>query len=337
MLPTATLIYQLIEIHNSSEITVHLIVPSQSDGKYFENILSPFKIGLRILIFEKSQFDIPQELFKEKNGVSEIAYAKIFAPKILPSEVKKVIYLDTDVLILKPLIELYELNFDTSLAAAIDASDGLVGDLSNAFNSGVMVMDLEEMRRKWDNSLLVESFERNVDSHWMDMSILRLLYKNDWYELPTSFNFIINGQQQKYSSEDPLAIIHFAGGPKPWHGKADSIFFVLWTWLSEKAVQVINGENTDSSQYRIFLEYSYPFINEIYHQLQSKPFEYSWRNTRSELAGTQAELAGTQAELAGTQAELARTQAELARTQAELAAILNSRTWRFFNVYRKFR
>jgi lipopolysaccharide biosynthesis glycosyltransferase len=119
----------------------------------------------------------------EKNGVSKIAYAKIFAPKMLPDEVKKVLYLDTDILLLRPLTDLYLMALDFSLAAAIDASDGLVGNLDNAFNSGVMLMNLETMRKKWNELLLVEIFVENLDSHWMDMMILRTLYKNDWYEL----------------------------------------------------------------------------------------------------------------------------------------------------------
>jgi hypothetical protein len=95
-------------------------------------------------------------------------------------------------------------------------------------------------------------------------------------------------------------------------------------------MQLINREDIDPGQYRIFLHYSYSVINEIYHQTRNNQVEYSWRHIKFQLAGTQAELAGTQAELAGTQAELA-------GTQAELAGILKSRTWRFFSVYRKFR
>jgi lipopolysaccharide biosynthesis glycosyltransferase len=351
VIPTSTLIYQLIELHSSVLVKIYLITPSQSDAEYFENVLTAFKIYLEILVFDSSKFVIPEKLFTEKNGVTKIAYAKIFAPKMLPNEIKKIVYLDTDILLLKPLTDLYEVDFEFSLAAAIDASDGLVGSLDDAFNSGVIVMNLDRMRKKWDDRLLIESFERNLDSHWMDMTILRSIYKNDWYELPTSFNFIINGREQRYSPEHEIAVVHFAGYPKPWHEKVDSIFFMLWSWLNRNAIKIINREIIASSQYRIFLKYAYPIINDVYHQIRSGQIKYSWRQSRFELAGTQAELAGTQAELAGTQAELAgtqaelartqaelaRTQAELARTQAELARILKSRTWRLFHFYRKFR
>jgi lipopolysaccharide biosynthesis glycosyltransferase len=335
--PTVTLIYQLVELHDPLHTRIHLIVPDLIDVEFFETLLIHFQINANVYCFDSVQFSIPEELFVEKNGVSKIAYAKIFAPTILPSDVNKVVYLDTDILILRPLNDLFELDLEFSLAASIDASDGLVGDIENAFNSGVMVMNLTRMRQKWDDNLLVSSFKNNLNSHWMDMTILRSVYKNDWHVLPTSYNYIINGTEQDYSPELEISLIHFAGGPKPWFGKSDSLFFVLWVWLSKKANQIINGEKVHSGLYRALLQYGYPEVNEMYHQLRSGQIEYSLKSFRFQLAGTQAELAGTQAELTGTQAELAGTQAELAGTQAELTAVLKSRIWRFFGIYRKFR
>jgi lipopolysaccharide biosynthesis glycosyltransferase len=328
--PVITLIYQLIELHVSHQTRIHLIVPNVEDEEYFRKLLCFFELEIKIYHFDLSKYSIPEHLFQEKNGVTKIAYSKIFAPKILPADINRIIYLDTDVLIVRPLTPLVEFNIESSLGATIDAKEGLVGDLNNAFNSGVMIMNLDKMRNNWDDLLLTKSFEKNINSHWMDMTILRDLYKNDWQELPTSYNFLINSRDQAYSAENQLALVHFAASPKPWQGGRDSVFFVLWIWLNRKTTQMLNDKKMISGQYRILLKDGYIILNEIYHQIQSSRSESPLEKLKAELAGAQAELAGAQAELAGAQAELA-------GAQAELAGILMSRTWRFFRFYRKLK
>jgi lipopolysaccharide biosynthesis glycosyltransferase len=282
------------------------------------------------MVFDEPEPNEIKKFFIEKNGVPKIAYAKIFAPKLLSKSIRKVVYLDTDILILRSLRTLFELKFEYSIAAAIDASEGHVGELKNAFNSGVIVMDLEKMRRKWSDYLLIAAFQENVESRWMDMTILRSIYKNDWYELPTSFNFIINGQDQKYFEEHEITLIHFAGGIKPWAEKSDSIFFAIWIWLRGNANQITRGDEVEGGQYSDLLTYIYPTLNNLYHKMCRNQLDYSWKSINSELSKTQAELSKTQA-------ELSKTQAELSKTQAELQMIQKSRTWRIFGGYRFFR
>ena len=311
--PVSTLLYQLKELHKSDSIHVHIIVPSIRDAEYFKSSLIYFNLDLDIIVFGEPEPNEVKKFFIEKNSVPEIAYAKIFAPKLLPISVKKVVYLDTDILILKSLRTLFELKFEASMAAAIDASEGLVGELENAFNSGVMVMDLDKMRKKWSDCLLIDAFQKNVESRWMDMTILRSIYKNDWYELPTSFNFIINGHDQKYFEEHEITLIHFAGGIKPWAEKSDSIFFAMWIWLSGRASQIARGDEVEGGQYSDLLAYIYPTMNNLYHQICRNQLDYSWKSINSELS---------------------KTQAELSKTQAELQMIQESRTWRIFGGYR---
>ena len=247
----------------------------------------------------------------EKNNVSRIAYSKIFSPLIIPNTISKIVYLDTDILIVRPLTPLFDFNFDNSLAACQGASDEQLSGEKLSFNSGVMVLNLDKMRNSWDWEFIIKSFQDNTFSRWMDTTILRRLYGSDWYEIPTSFNFIINGKSQKYFQSSDLSVIHFAGRPKPWDTTSDSIFDYLWRFVDyavnslQKKNDLILDWTTDS--------FLYQQLNSLYHAILSGRPIISPHRIGSVLEATRTELEAT---------------------RTELEAIIGSTIWRVFKPYR---
>src|SRR5947208_7059573 len=94
-------------------------------------------------------------------GRSHLAYCRILLPRVL--DVPRSIYLDCDVLVFRDLSELFDLELSSGkiLAAVRDSETRSLGDDSRIvadamklpaqgayFNSGVMLMDLDELRKQ---------------------------------------------------------------------------------------------------------------------------------------------------------------------------------------------
>lgn len=106
----------------------------------------------------------------------ETIYYRLLAHKYLPNDIKRILYLDADVLCINDLSRLYELDFEGNLYAA--ASHSGLTNVKNVinnvrlgaesgesyFNSGVLLMNLEGIRRVVDPQRIVEYVEKNKQS-----------------------------------------------------------------------------------------------------------------------------------------------------------------------------
>ncbi|WP_285582862.1 glycosyltransferase family 8 protein [Actinoallomurus iriomotensis] len=155
-------------------------------------------------------------------------YYRCFLPKIHPDPVSRVVYIDSDTLILEDLFPLWNQQLDGNPVAAAgdlvsvikDAIShwqeiGLDGD-APYFNSGVMVIDLTQ----WRSEEICERVLRRcqIDRHRLlirnrwnqhDQYGFNVVLQNRWKRLPDRWN-----HYSERNSERP-AIIHFLGDMKP--------------------------------------------------------------------------------------------------------------------------
>ena len=189
---------------------------------------------------------------------------RLFIPNIL-TNYEKVIYLDSDVIIMDDLSEVFYLLKDEYVAAVLDyGMNGLINTknissnwsgnycnaetyylkychldkslLSKYFNSGMMVLNLEKMRK---NNVVSQSTELlfNKKFSFPDQDILNILFKGDIKILSQEWNFIpYENKKLKFSNEitiqrehavHQIKILHFAGD-KPW--KVRDVQFEEFFW-----------------------------------------------------------------------------------------------------------
>ena len=159
------------------------------------------------------------------------AYYRLFIETAFP-QYDKAIYLDSDVILLNDIAELYETDVTGKLLAAVyeqntDRSpeftnyvEEIIGIPYNTyFNSGVMVMNLAEFRRqKVQETFLRMLTEYHFDSLAPDQEYLNVICHGQVKYLPTGWN--------KHSFPEPpqgeLNLCHYALSNKPWH-YADTI------------------------------------------------------------------------------------------------------------------
>jgi lipopolysaccharide biosynthesis glycosyltransferase len=169
---------------------------------------------------------------------------RIFLPELLP-DVSRVLYLDADVLVLESVAPLWELDLDSKLVAAvtnvlepqsIDRPRALeIADDQGYFNAGVMVLNLDEMRREGSSRALYDYGKAHADElAWRDQDALNVVLGSRRVPLHPRWNCMngmlifpwsidmLGAEAVAEATESP-AIRHFEGpGPyKPWHYLCD--------------------------------------------------------------------------------------------------------------------
>ena len=143
-------------------------------------------------------------------------YYRLLAPEML-DHVDKAIYMDSDLVVLCDLAELYDTDVTGYLLAATRDADTAgqcagydaailpylrdeVGleDPYGYFQAGVLVMNLEEFRRLHPACRSIE-IAASKHWHWLDQDVLNLLAKGDYYRLDTSWNTLMDWQHLRRS------------------------------------------------------------------------------------------------------------------------------------------
>jgi lipopolysaccharide biosynthesis glycosyltransferase len=195
-------------------------------------------------------------------GKSHMAYCRILLPHLLA--VPRVIYLDCDVLVFRDLSQLFDRQLSTGkvLAAASDSETWSLGQdsliVANAmnlpvegayFNSGVMLMNLDELRRQHFLQCAVEFLNRwrGHYGYW-DQSAINFLLHAQIEELPEYWNrasWRFDAQQ----NNDLDCVIHYTTSA-PWIVETAGPAQVLFERFAADAGSPVNRQMPDFKKSR---------------------------------------------------------------------------------------
>ena len=157
--------------------------------------------------------------------VSRGAFFKFLIPHILPAEVEKVIYLDSDIIVNLDINELWQIEmFNEPLAVVLEMDngtlplkashlcrDGFVKE-ENYFNSGVMIMNLNVLRNEEDNILNGIKFRGEHPKYSLfDQEILNYCFEFRTLKLPVKFNRLVKNMRVNGDFYIRKEIYHYAG------------------------------------------------------------------------------------------------------------------------------
>ncbi|MBP5156290.1 MAG: hypothetical protein ILP18_00260, partial [Treponema sp.] len=170
------------------------------------------------------------------NGLSTVSYARLFLPYIL-QDYKKIVYLDCDVEVKTDLCGLYATDVGGVLLAAVEdpyikivkglkdyraEAVYLTGVLSlpleyRYFNSGVLVLNLEEFRSRYRMEDVISRICSD-DFLWGDQDVLNMLCADRVLYLPQAWNHMESSEKevQRLMEKDAAylsepCIVHYAG------------------------------------------------------------------------------------------------------------------------------
>ncbi len=213
---------------------------------------------------------------KVSGHIKIATYYKILIPILLPENYGKAIYLDSDLIVLGDLGQLWDINIGNNYLLAVqDSGIPYVSSLHGLknykelgisldckyFNAGVLVLNLKKMRTENISMQIIQYLENNKEYiRWHDQDGLNAVLAGKWGELeprwnqlPSIYNYS-SWEDSSFSQEeftnalkDPY-IIHFASSGKPWNSTvyhpANNLFFhyvdmtpwVGWRWTIWKRI-----------------------------------------------------------------------------------------------------
>lgn len=192
-------------------------------------------------------------------------YFRLLSGQILPTTVKRIIYLDPDLLVINPLRPLWELDLDGKMLAAavhrgvtklVDGMNQLrLGTSTAYFNSGVLLIDLDQARAKIKLDEITAAIHQYESELILpDQDILNFLYGSEILEIPEE---IWNYDTRKYFvyqarslNEQEIhwvmahtVILHYCGIPKPWEAASDSKFTGLFLNYQQQLRRLVASAN----------------------------------------------------------------------------------------------
>jgi len=156
-------------------------------------------------------------------------FYRLLLPAMLPATVKKIIYIDVDIIVTGDLAELYNIDISTVPIAAVpdpvewDRPDLGIPDRANYFNAGVLLINIE----LWKKQEIAEKAIRFLKEYpekatYVDQDALNAVLIGNWRKLEDKFNYtyrVVPVASKKYLDNllKSKTIIHYNESTKPWH------------------------------------------------------------------------------------------------------------------------
>jgi lipopolysaccharide biosynthesis glycosyltransferase len=167
---------------------------------------------------------------KYKTPLKHVSIAtmdRLFIPSLL-KHLDRVLYLDVDLVVLKDLTEVY--NMDTGpygIAAKSSYNPSLISTWCNRYtsqnslnytynkncNAGVLVMDLDKLRKNQFEEITVSLAEKYGVN---DQIAINFYCKGEYAELPGEFNVYANNKLDISKYHANPGIVHYCSSKKPW-------------------------------------------------------------------------------------------------------------------------
>lgn len=210
------------------------------------------------LIFTKINLSsLPPLPLEGKNHISVATYYRLLLPFILPEEIKRVLYLDCDMIVVDKLLPLYESKIDElNGAATIDMFNDdirinkrlMYSEQAGYFNAGMLLMNLDNWRKNKISEKAIEfigkypekceAHDQDALNHALDGSYLKVSAAyNMQLDFFCDFKYLIVNESyfdDIICSREKPCIIHFTGPTKPWLKNCYHPYMKLWDYFQSK-------------------------------------------------------------------------------------------------------
>lgn len=160
--------------------------------------------------------------------VTLAAYYRLFIPLLIEENIETLLYIDTDVVVLADLYDLYTTNLGSFPLGAVPdnavptRSELGIPGIGNYFNSGVLLISVPEWKKQRVMERAIEALSAQPElMRFVDQDALNAVLVNNWLKLDMKYNvtladvpFIPNKQLPNYLRNK--VIIHFTTTDKPW-------------------------------------------------------------------------------------------------------------------------
>lgn len=249
-MPTGVMMKSVSVNNEDLDICFHVIIDesvSWWQKQQLKNVLKGCKRHyVKFHTFDDSLLDtFPRIGEVKENYITKATYYRLFITKILPDDIDRVLYLDGDIAVNKPLKDLWLTDLSGyGIAAVTDMSEkqhdyqrlGYEKSLGY-FNAGVLLINL----KFWREHQLTDKFLDIIINHpekikLHDQDVLNIVFCRNKVNLPLAYNLqngfmykpeLMELDYEKYKRQieeaiDRRVIIHYSCSLKPWFKDCDN-------------------------------------------------------------------------------------------------------------------
>ncbi len=247
IMPTGVLMTSICVNNACYDIMFHVVCnPNVTQNDKDDLTSITLKYGKKIAFYNVDAASVTDFSVGRKGQPGHITiatYYRLLLPILLPQEVKKVLYLDSDIIVRGDIGPLFDTDLGNAAVGAVaDMSEGQIYMYNRLrysyqfgyFNAGVLLINLEYWRK---NNILGECVEfakqypERIKLH--DQDILNYLLRERKRALPLTYNFqegflytevavsLEKYEDEIFATESDPAIIHYTA-IKPWFKLCDN-------------------------------------------------------------------------------------------------------------------
>lgn len=205
----------------------------EKNKRSLEIIANQYSSRVHYIVIEQKLLENVQ--VQDRNHISKAAFGKFMIPELLDNTIKKAIFLDSDVIVIDDINIMYQTDISEYLLGAVmnpfftRYKELGLSSPSSYFNSGVLLLNLERLRKFSAADKVLDFLVNNKDKiSGAEQDALNAVFREQWFRLHPRWNlqtalFKNLDKAKKIYKKDILdeafknpAIIHYSSSSKPW-------------------------------------------------------------------------------------------------------------------------
>jgi len=225
--PFYALITSIFENNRGNKLTIHAIVSGLSEENKSNISNYAIKNSSEINFYTIDEQTVSQYVLT--STWTSAVYYRLYFPLMVPDSVNRLLYLDTDTIVVNNLAPLYATDLELYPVGAIydtwvkTAPHLGITEEGQYFNSGVLLIDIQQ----WKTQQVSEKAFAFLSAHpekikFVDQDALNAVLINNWKKLESKYNLMYSSIPEGMSKKEMNAfildkvIIHFTL-QRPWY------------------------------------------------------------------------------------------------------------------------
>jgi lipopolysaccharide biosynthesis glycosyltransferase len=226
--PIYALLTSIFSSNKKNQIAFHLIVTG-INTQHLEDLKQFIVKNNACVFFYQVDIDeLEKKIFLPDNShYTAAAYYRLLFPQLIPESVSKLLYIDSDTVVINDLKELFDIEVGRyPLAAVVDPHPVIRTDLgiheaNKYFNSGVLLIDTANWKEQEITKKAFDFINHNHEKIvFVDQDVLNAILIDNWLPIDMKYNVMLLDvvlQTPKRELIKDKVIIHYTSPWKPWH------------------------------------------------------------------------------------------------------------------------
>lgn len=231
----------LLNRRGPADLHVHVVIAELSEdlAARLGRLAEAFRVRIDVHVVPAQDLQRLSGLKTKNKNMTHLTtatYYRVLLPNILPPDIGRALYIDSDTIVLSDLRALHDVDLGQAVAGAAVDKGGVAmaaqRGLARYVNTGVLVMDLQRWRDGGYVERCLDYALHNPDKiSYGDQCAINAVCADALYVLEPRWNRFVVAQARPDDPAD-AAILHFITGDKPWQAWYENKLGALyWRYL----------------------------------------------------------------------------------------------------------